>query len=196
MVFEPDQACRLANDLLIRRRELQRHAGPLSRRFGRERRAQGRYRQCDAAGGHGWRDRSSPPSDTRKPAVQRPGMRVQGCRLQSVCQYSRADTRAEAQCGTGGGTGEGTLCTSVKAPGAAVWREGRAVASTWRAPGDGLPPVDPRPRSPTMCAARSRWSGADRRRCAGRSRCRRGRYGRVGDDRAVHRAVDVALGDE
>lgn len=71
MVFEPDQACRPANDLLIRRRALQRHAGSLSRRFGRERRAQGRYRPWDAVGGDGWRDRSSPPSDTTIPPPTR-----------------------------------------------------------------------------------------------------------------------------
>jgi hypothetical protein len=50
MVFEPEQACRFANDLLIRRRAVQRYAGSLSGRWGREGRAQGRHGPGDAAG--------------------------------------------------------------------------------------------------------------------------------------------------
>jgi hypothetical protein len=58
-------ACRLANGLLIRRRGLRRRTGSWSGTRCHEARAQRLCRPFDAAGRHGWRDRSSPPSDTR-----------------------------------------------------------------------------------------------------------------------------------
>jgi hypothetical protein len=59
--------CRPANGLLIGRPGLWRLATSLSGTCCREPGAQGRYGPFDAAGGHGWRDRSSPPSDTTTP---------------------------------------------------------------------------------------------------------------------------------
>jgi hypothetical protein len=70
MVFEPEQACRLANDLPIRRRALQRNAGSLSGRWAAKavvKAAMGREMPLDDMGGG---IVQVPPPTPRKPPGQ------------------------------------------------------------------------------------------------------------------------------